>query len=29
MNWYREFYGGDFDRVVGFPDEETARRPAR
>lgn len=28
MNWYEEFYGGEFDRVVGFPDEETTRRQA-
>jgi ubiquinone/menaquinone biosynthesis C-methylase UbiE len=28
MDWYRQFYGGDFDSVVGFPDEETTRRQA-
>ncbi len=28
MDWYSEFYGGEFDRVVGFPDEKTTARQA-
>ncbi|MCP4231474.1 MAG: class I SAM-dependent methyltransferase [bacterium] len=28
MKWYQEFYGGEFDPVVGFPDDETTARQA-
>jgi len=28
MNWYEKFYGGEFDRVVGFPDDVTTARQA-